>query len=54
VPNKNVDIVLEMFYDVFKDIPKNFKSIFGVEYNLPLFCECKVGMDLKNLVKVKK
>ena len=53
VPKKNVDIVLQMFYDVFNDIPKNFKSIFSVEYSLPLFCECKVGMDLKNLEKVK-
>jgi DNA polymerase I-like protein with 3'-5' exonuclease and polymerase domains len=51
VPNKNVDITTEMFYNTFKEIPKNFKTIFGIEYNLPIFCEVKVGMDLKNLRK---
>lgn len=53
VPSKDVDKTIEMFYDVFACIPKNFKSIFGVEYNLPLFCEVKIGNDLKNLEKVK-
>ena len=53
VPSKDVDKTIEMFYDVFASIPKNFKSIFGVEYNLPLFCEVKIGNDLKNLEKVK-
>lgn len=52
-PSKNKDIVVEMFYDVFRDIPKNFENIFGVRYNLPLFCEVKVGPDMKNLEKVK-
>jgi DNA polymerase-1 len=53
VPKKYVDTTIQLMYDVFKDIPRNFESIFGVKYNLPLFCECKVGMDLKNLEKVK-
>jgi DNA polymerase I-like protein with 3'-5' exonuclease and polymerase domains len=52
-PNKNVDTTVQMFYDTFRDIPENFKRIFGVEYNLPLFCEVKVGQDMKNLEKVK-
>ena len=53
VPSKNVDKTIELFYDSFRCMPKNFKSIFGVEYNLPLFCEVKIGNDLKNLEKVK-
>lgn len=53
VPKKNVDKTIELFYDSFRCMPKNFKSIFGVEYNLPLFCEVKIGNDLKNLEKVK-
>jgi DNA polymerase I-like protein with 3'-5' exonuclease and polymerase domains len=52
-PKKNVDNIVQMMYDTFTDVPKNFKKVFGVEYNLPLFCECKVGSDLKNLEKVK-
>lgn len=53
VPNKNSDTIISMFYKVFEDIPKNFAQIFGVCYNLPLFCEVKVGTDMKNLAKVK-
>jgi DNA polymerase I-like protein with 3'-5' exonuclease and polymerase domains len=52
-PSKNVDTTVQMFYDTFRDIPENFKRIFGVEYSLPLFCEVKVGQDMKNLEKVK-
>lgn len=52
-PSKNVDTSIQMFYDVFEDIPKNFAKLFGVEYNLPLFCEVKIGNDMKNLEKVK-
>ena len=52
-PNKNVDNAVQMFYDVFEDIPTSFKNIFGVEYNLPLFCEVKIGNDMYNMEKVK-
>jgi len=40
-----------MYYDVFAAIPKNFKSIFGVEYNLALGCEIKIGPDMGHLEK---
>lgn len=52
VHKKDVDKVNQMYYDVFRDIPKNFKSIFGVEYNLALNCEIKVGPDMGHLEKV--
>ena len=54
VPNKDVDRINQMFYDVFADIPENFKNIFGVEYNLSLGCELKVGPDMGHLEKVIK
>ena len=53
VPNKDVDKVCQMYYDVFASIPKNFKSIFGVEYNLALGCEIKIGPDMGHLEKYK-
>lgn len=53
VPKKEVDRVCQLYYDVFRDIPRNFKSIFGVEYNLELGCEIKVGPDMGHLEKVK-
>ena len=53
VEDKSVDKTTQMFYDVFDSIPRNFKQIFGHEYNLPLSCEVKVGSNLKDLEKVK-
>lgn len=54
VPKKDVDRVCQLYYDVFRDIPRNFKSIFGVEYNLELGCEIKTGPDMGHLEKVKQ
>jgi len=54
VAKKDVDTTIQIMYDVFTDIPKNFKRIFGVEYTLPLGCEIKIGMNLKDLEKVKR
>lgn len=53
VHEKEVDKVKEIFYNVFADMPKNFQKIFGVEYNLPLFCEVSVGPNFKDLVEIK-
>ena len=53
VHKKDVDKICQMYYDVFRDIPKNFRNIFGVEYNLNLGCEIKVGPDMGHLEKVK-
>lgn len=37
------------FNIVFADIPENFKRLFGVEFNLPMKCESKMGMDWLNM-----
>lgn len=41
-----------IFYEVFQDIPKTFKQIFGVEYNLPMFCEVSYGPNRKDLKEI--
>lgn len=53
-PTKNVDKIIEIAYNSFDNAPNTFENIFGVKYNLPLFCEIKIGKDLKNLQKVKR
>jgi len=53
VPDKYVDKVIQMFYDVFEAMPANFKKIFNVEYNLPIFCEVSVGPNFKELKEIK-
>jgi len=43
-------LVEDTLHGVFHDIPSNFKSIFGIEFNLPLRCEITCGPNLKDLV----
>ena len=40
---------VRLFDSVFADIPTNFSKLFGVEFNLPLRCECAVGHNMKQL-----
>ncbi len=52
----DVDTSLETCYNIGKilkscieDIPKNFKKLFGVDFDLPLTAEIKAGNDLHNM-----
>lgn len=38
--------------DSFRDVPKNFEKLFGVEFNLPVRVEIEKGMDWANMEKV--
>jgi len=51
-PQKEVDTITKLFYNIYSDVPKNFKKLFGVEYNLPLTNEVSVGPNLKDLVEI--
>jgi DNA polymerase-1 len=45
----NILEVSQIIYGVFEDIPKNFKKLFDVEFNLPVRCEITAGYDWKHL-----
>lgn len=49
LPKTEVERCVRLFDDVFSDIPTNFRKLFGVEFNLPLRCECGVGNNMKEL-----
>jgi len=51
-PKKEVDIITNMLYNVYTDVPKNFKKLFGVEYNLPLTNEISIGPNLNDLTEI--
>jgi len=36
----------------FNDVPKNFKRLFGHDFNLPIRVECEVGKDWGNMEKI--
>lgn len=52
-PDNEVDIVVELLYNTWKDIPKEFEKRFNVPFNLPMRVEVQVGRDWGNMKEVK-
>lgn len=50
---KYVEDIAAIFEGVFADLPKNIKNLFGYIWNVPMACETKYGMNLKEMTKVK-
>jgi DNA polymerase I len=46
--------VADIFYQVFDDLQLNIKRMFKYEWLTPLTCECKFGMDMKNMSKIDR
>lgn len=53
VPSVEVLRVADLFNAVFDDLPRNFNNVFGVEFNLPLRCEVKVGPNMMEMEEYK-
>lgn len=43
----------KLFHEVFRDIPANFKKMFGVEFNIPMSCENLVGHNWADMQEIK-
>lgn len=52
LPEAEIKKCVKLFDNVFADIPTNFRKLFGVEFNIPLRCECGAGSNFKELVVV--
>lgn len=48
-PAEHLQIVTQLFHDVFRDLQANIKKLFGYEWKVPLACEVKAGKDMKNM-----
>lgn len=48
-PEDKVGFVCNTIKSVFDDVPRNFKKLFGVDFNLPYRGEISVGLDWKNM-----
>ncbi len=53
IPEEWVGRYAQTFHDVFADIPRNFKLVFGVEFDLPLRCEVKAGPNMMEMEEYK-
>lgn len=51
---KYVQPIVNIFHEVFDDLPKNIKTVFGYDWVVPMSCEAKQGMNLKEMIKVKR
>jgi len=52
-PDEEVEIVAKTAYQVFDDIPKNFKKLFNIDLPIPFPGEVSVGRDLLNMEPYK-
>lgn len=51
-PEELVEWCCETIASVFRDVPKNFKRLFGVEFNIPFRGEVQVGLNYKDMKTV--
>lgn len=49
-----VQAVVNLFYQVFDDLITNMNRTFQIDWQTPLACEVKVGMDTLNMKKVDR
>lgn len=48
---KDLQKLKEIFEQVFADLPKEIYKIFGYEWVVPMACECKYGINMKDMHK---
>ncbi len=51
-PKKEVDIIVPLIYNVFRDVPRNFKKLFNVELDVELKAEVQIGPNLGDMKNV--
>ena len=44
--------IAKIFDEVFADIPKNIKAVFGYNWKVPMACESKYGPNMKDMSKM--
>lgn len=52
-PESRKDLVVGIIRSVFKDVPANFRKLFGVDFVLPFRGEISIGLDWKNMEELK-
>jgi len=53
-PSYLLQEIVNLFHQVFDDLIKNFKALFDYDWIVPLTCECKSGMNMKEMEKVQR
>lgn len=50
---EDVQAVCNLFYQVFADLPRNLGRLYNLDWNVPLGCEVKFGLDMKSMEEIK-
>lgn len=53
-PAALVQEVVNLFHQVFDDLPKNIERLFGYKWDVPLKCECKAGVNMMDVTEVTR
>jgi len=53
VPDYEVERVVRLFHEVFRDLPANFEKVFKKPFDLPLRCEVAIGPNMSDIEEVK-
>ena len=46
--------IVNLFHQTFDDLILNIKRMFGYDWAVPLDCECKGGMNMKDVTKIQR
>lgn len=49
---RDYQVLINLFHQVFDDLPINFKKLFGYNWIVPLPCETKLGLNMKSMTKI--
>jgi hypothetical protein len=53
-PEHLLQEITNLFHQVFDDLPKNIKALFGYTWKVPLACEVKFGKNMKEMCKIAR
>lgn len=45
----DIEVISNLLYSVFEDIPKNFEKMFKTSFNVPMACEIQYGVNWKDM-----
>jgi DNA polymerase I-like protein with 3'-5' exonuclease and polymerase domains len=50
----HLEVLGEMFHQVFEDLPKNFEKLFLTPFNVPMTCEVLYGQNWEDMEEYLK
>jgi hypothetical protein len=53
-PSELVQEVVNLYYQVFDDLPANIKKLFNYDWQTPLGCEASAGPNMKDCVEIPR